>query len=145
LLHHTWVCHLAAFTCATFFRRGVVADRGLFFNPDLRVVGDADWMVRLLQRRVPMAVLRRFTSAFTLTGGNLGASAEGQREAAALARSAPQFVRKLKPLFILHHRLRRLGGGIYSQKPFSYDLYTRVSPQIRVPHEVTRPTSKWRT
>jgi len=35
-----------------------------------------------------MAVLRRFTSAFTLTGGNLGA-ARSPREAAALFDTAP--------------------------------------------------------
>jgi glycosyltransferase involved in cell wall biosynthesis len=143
LLHHTWVCHLAAFTCATFFRRRLIAEDELFFNPELRVVGDADWMVRLLQRRTRMAVLRSFTSAFTLTGGNLGASPEGRREALALFNSAPLYARKLKWLFVLHHRLRRMLGGIYWQRPFSYELYTQASPQERVRHEVRRPTSKW--
>jgi glycosyltransferase involved in cell wall biosynthesis len=144
-LYHTWVSHLAAFTCATFFRRRLITDHALFFDPKLRVAGDAEWVVRLLQRRTPMAVLRRFTSAFTLTGANLGATAENRREARALAASAPLWARQFKWLLVLNHRLRRLAGGIYSQPPFAYALYTAQSMQTRVTHQVTRPNSRWKT
>src|SRR5580704_8052109 len=37
LKYHTWVSHLQTFTCATFFRRKIIADQGHFFNPRLRV------------------------------------------------------------------------------------------------------------
>jgi glycosyltransferase involved in cell wall biosynthesis len=144
-LYHTWVSHLAAFTCATFFRRRLITDHALFFDPKLRVAGDAEWVVRLLQRRTPMAVLRRFTSAFTFTGANLGATAENRREARALAASAPLWARQFKWLLVLNHRLRRLAGGIYSQRPFAFALYTAQSMQSRVTHQVTRPTSRWKT
>ncbi|MDB6023339.1 MAG: hypothetical protein JWQ04_3196 [Pedosphaera sp.] len=143
-LYHTWVSHLPAFTCATFFRRRIIADLGLFFDPKFRVAGDAEWMLRLLRQRVRMAVLRRFTSAFTLTGDNLGASPEARREAAALFDTAPLWARKTKGLLVLQHRLRRLAGGIYFQKAFSYALYTRKNPLVRTAHEVARPSSRWR-
>jgi glycosyltransferase involved in cell wall biosynthesis len=142
-LYHTWVCHLAAFTCATFFRRSLITEHGLFFNPGLRVVGDAEWMVRVLRKNVPLGVLRRFTSAFTQTGGNLGATPEGQREALALYNSAPFWARKLKWQFVLFHRMRRLLGGIYFQAPFAYELYTAASPRQRTRHEVARPRARW--
>jgi glycosyltransferase involved in cell wall biosynthesis len=144
-LHHTWVCHLPAFTCATFFRRSVIDRHGLYFNPTLRVVGDAEWMVRLLQKRLPMAVLRRFTSTFTLTGNNLGATPEGLREARLLTDSAPSWARMAKPALVLQHRLRRVAGGIYSQGPFSFSLFTKQSPEVRIVREVSQPTFKWRT
>jgi len=144
LLHHTWVAHLASFTCATFFRRRLIAEEGLFFNEKLRDVGDADWMVRLLRRRVSMGVLRRFTSTFTLTGVNRYAQPEARREALALANSAPFWARKAKPLIVLHHRLRRLMDGIYAQAPFSYALYTAENPGARTIHNVAKPTSKWK-
>ncbi|HWF19687.1 MAG TPA: glycosyltransferase family 2 protein [Verrucomicrobiae bacterium] len=144
-LYHTWVSHLPAFTCATFFRRSVIAERGLYFNPKLRVVGDADWMLRLLRNRVPMAVLRRFTSAFTLTGENLGTKPEGLREAAELFRSAPLWARKSKPLLVLQHRLRRLAGGIYFQRPFSYSVYSLNDPKVRTAHQVTMPDFRWKS
>ncbi len=145
LLHHTWVSHLATFTCATFFRRRLIADHGLFFNPQLRVAGDAEWMVRLLQRRTPMAVLRQFTSAFTLTGANLGATPANRLEARAIAATAPVWARQLKWLLVLHHRARRLAGGIYTQPPFAYSLYTRATPQTRTTRQVPHPTSRWKT
>jgi glycosyltransferase involved in cell wall biosynthesis len=145
LKYHTWVGHLPTFTCATFFRRKLMAEDGLYFDPKLRDVGDGEWMLRLLQRRVPMAVLRRFTSAFAMTGANMSARPNARREAQELFDSAPAWARKLKWMLVLQHRLRRLAGGIYFQKPFSYALYTHDNPDTRVVHQVTRPTFRWRS
>ena len=143
LKHHTWVAHLPTFTCATFFRRRIITERGCFFDPALRDAGDARWVLGLLQQRVPMAVLRRFTSAFTMTGANMSARPNAVRERRELAATAPPLARKLKWLLILQHRLRRLSGGIYFQKPFSYELHTRSSQQQRVRFQVPRPTFRW--
>ncbi len=144
LQYHTWVSHLPTFTCATFFHRRVIDEYGMFFDARLRDVGDGEWMLRLLKRRVPMAVLRRFTSTFTLTGGNMSTLPNARREAQELFRSAPLWARKLKWLLILHHRIRRLMGGIYFQKPFNYAIYDQQSPAQRVVHKVARPTFRWR-
>ena len=53
LRHHTWVSHLPTLTCATFFRRTILDKHGLFFDARLRDVGDAEWMLRLLEHRIP--------------------------------------------------------------------------------------------
>ena len=145
LLYHTWVAHLASFTCATFFRRRLIAEEGLFFNEKLKDVGDADWIVRLLRRNVSMGVLRRFTSVFTLTGDNRYTGAQARRERLELASAAPLWARRGKALIVLHHRLRRLLGGIYSQKPFSYALYTAKNPETRTIQKVAQPTAKWKS
>jgi glycosyltransferase involved in cell wall biosynthesis len=145
LKYHTWVGHLPTFTCAMFFRRKLIHDHSLFFNPKLRDVGDAEWMLRLLQRRTPMAVLPRFTSAFTMTGANMSAKENARRESRELFNTAPLWARKLRPLLVAQHRLRRLAGGIYFQRPFSYAIYTAASPEQRVVHDVTRPSFKWKT
>jgi glycosyltransferase involved in cell wall biosynthesis len=145
LLPHTLVAHLAAFTCGTFFRRRLIADQGLFFDDTLRAVGDAEWMIRLLRRGARMGVLRRFTSSFTFTGANMGAQPHAQREARALYQSAPPWARWGKPLIVLHHRLRRLAGGIYSQAPFDYSLYTLKNPAERAEHHVAQPSARWRS
>ncbi len=143
--HHLWVSHLPAFTCATFFRKSVIRERGLFFDPAYRIVGDGERMLRALQQGVRMAVLRRFTSVFTMTGANLGSGPDAEREAEKLTQTAPAWVRRLKWAFVLQHRLRRVTGGVYLQKPFSYAVYTRSSPEQRINHEVTRPVFRWRT
>jgi len=142
-LAHTWVCHLATLSCAMFFRRRLVAERGFFFSPEYRCGGDGEWMVRLLRAKVPMAVLRRFTSVFTLTGENLSRAAEARREWGRLRATAPRWMRAAAPLLVLHHRLRRWLGGSYRQPPFRYALYTLTSPERRVLREVSRPTGRW--
>jgi glycosyltransferase involved in cell wall biosynthesis len=144
LKHHTWVSHLPAFTCATFFRRTVISDHGLFFDARLRDVGDAEWVVRLLKRRIRMGVLRAFTSVFTMTGENMSAKPNAIRERRELQESAPFVARALKPLIVSHHRLRRLAGGIYSQAPFSFSIYTKQSPASRLTFDVAHPTFRWK-
>ena len=141
LKYHTWTCHLSTLSCATFFRRKLIDSGKFFFNPDYRVGGDGEWMVRLLQEQVPMAALKQFTSVFTLTGANLGRhDARSYEEWLRLRNSAPRWARWSKPLIILHHRLRRLLGGVYAQGPFDFAIYTHASPRQRVVQHVTRPT-----
>jgi glycosyltransferase involved in cell wall biosynthesis len=145
LKHHLWVSHLPTFTCATFFRRSLIHERKLFFDPAFRDVGDGEWMLRSLQLGTQMAVMRRFTSAFTMTGANMSSGPNARREAGELAKTAPAWVRRLKWAFVLQHRLRRLAGGIYFQKPFSYAIYARGNPERRMDHEVKRPVFRWQT
>lgn len=142
LLYHTWTCHLSTLSCATFFRRRVVFEPETFFDPRLRDSGDGEWMLRLLRRGAPMAALGRFTSVFALTGDNMSQKPNSLREARELHASAPAWARWMKPFIILHHRLRRLGGGMYQQAPFNFALYTPASPTQRVTQEVSRPTVK---
>ena len=96
LKHHTWVSHLPTFTCATFFRRKLIFEQGLRLHPKLRDVGDGKWVLTVLQRRTPMAVLRQFTSTFTMTGANMSARPNARREARDLFNTAPLWARKLK-------------------------------------------------
>ena len=140
LKYHTWTCHLSTLSCATFFRRRTVFEKGYNFDSRLRDVGDGEWMVRMLKDRVRMAELGQFTSAFTRTGANMSAGPNARRENRELCQSAPRWARTLRPLLILHHRLRRLFSGTYYQKPFSYEVFTLTSPDRRNLHQVTRPT-----
>jgi glycosyltransferase involved in cell wall biosynthesis len=142
---HTMVSHLQTFTCSTFFRRKIIDDCGLFFDTKWRVVGDADWVARLLEAKIRMGVFRRFTAAFTDTGENLCLSADAIREQQFMADSAPSWARKLDFAFVWQHRLRRLFGGIYRQKAFDYAIYTLASPDRRVMRHVEHPTFIWKS
>lgn len=145
LKYHTWTCHLSTLSCAMFFRRRVVFDRGFFFDPTLRDAGDGKWMVSLLEAGIKMAALGQFTSAFTCTGANMSAGANARRERWELFQTAPGWARTLKPAFIAHHRLRRLVGGMYAQPPFAYEIFTRTSPNQRHPFQVLEPTFRRRS
>jgi glycosyltransferase involved in cell wall biosynthesis len=144
LLWHTWTCQLSTLTCGTFFRRSVIDKRGVFFDPRWRIISDADWMRRLIQERVPMAVLRRFTSVFTHTGQNLSTDEKAQTELRAFRATASPMARAARPMVVAHHRARRWLGGVYAQAPFDFSLYTSEQPNLRVVRHVARPTSRWR-
>jgi glycosyltransferase involved in cell wall biosynthesis len=144
LLWHTWTCPLSTLTCATFFRRSVIDQRRIFFDTRWRMVGDSDWVLRLIQQRVRMAVLRRFTSVFTHTGANLSLAPKARLEAEEFHRAAPGLVRAARPLVLAHHRVRRLLGGIYSQAPFDFALFTPGNPAARITRHVSRPTFRWK-
>jgi hypothetical protein len=136
---HTWTCHLSTLSCAMFFRRRVIFDHNEFFDPAWRDAGDAEWMLRLMKRKVRMASLGRFTSTFTQTGANMSAGANAKSENKRLRESAPKWAQTAKPLIVLHHRLRRLMAGSYSQKPFDYSIHTQASPQQRIIQTVDNP------
>jgi glycosyltransferase involved in cell wall biosynthesis len=136
---HVRTHHLPVFTCATFFRRSIIERRGLFFDPRWRDVGDADWVLRMFEQRVRMAVLRRYTSAFTRTGRNMNFLPNALREKRKLLHSAPLWTRALKPVWVASHRLDKLRQGCYRQEPFDYALYTHASPQQRTTIHVAKP------
>jgi glycosyltransferase involved in cell wall biosynthesis len=137
--YHTWTCHLSTLSCGMFFRRRILFERNAFFNSSLRDVGDGEWMLRLMQQGIRMGILGEFTSAFTQTGANMSAAPNARREARELRSTAPLWARAARPLLILHHRLRRWAGGMYRQRPFSYEVFTRESPRKRVRKHVEQP------
>ena len=144
LLYHTWTHPLSVLTCATFFRRSVVDRNNAFFDTSYKIGGDAEWVLRLLKQKILMAVLPRFTSAFTITGQNLSVDSRAKPEMQRLMSTAPAWVRWARAGILLHHRVRRWARGVYRQKPFNYEIYTLGSSTSRVSFEVSKPTGRWK-
>jgi glycosyltransferase involved in cell wall biosynthesis len=140
--HHIWF-RFPVLTSSVFIRRRVIHERGICFDTRWRDLGDFHWMLALVKNRVPMAVFDSFTSIFTDTGENMNLKPNAIRERAATDAMTPLWVRALKPLWIGHHRLRRLAAGHFSLKPTSYSIYTLQSPERRVRFDVTKPTAVW--
>jgi hypothetical protein len=97
----------------------------------------------LMKSRVPIAVCDNFTSVFADTGENMNLKPNALREKAETRKMIPSWVRTLKPVWVVHHRLRRLMAGHFSLKPTSYSIYTLSSPDERVKFDVARPTAVW--
>lgn len=141
---HTWVNgNLSIFTCSTFFRRSLL-ERGLTFNPKVRMVGDTEWLLRVIASGARMSLLREYTSAFTMTGRNIGFTQEARREHESFYGSAPAWAKILKKPIIWHHWLRRWANGAYRQAPFSYSIYTKANPSQRSDFHVAEPSFRWR-
>jgi glycosyltransferase involved in cell wall biosynthesis len=135
--------NLPILTCATFFRRRIIADYRLWFDPTLKDIGDLTWVLALLQARIKLAVLDAFTSVFTETGVNMNLLANAQREKDMFYRSAPAWLRLTRHFWIAHHRARRLAAGHYRTLELTFSLYTQASPHRRVVRNVQNPTFRW--
>ena len=132
-------------TSSIFIHRRVLDQHGLFFDTQWRDVGDKLWNVEMVRRGLKMAVLRRFTSAFTDTGENMNLKPNAVRETKAVREMAPAWVQRFYPQLFQLHRLRRLAHGLFWEKPFTYSIYTLASKDRRVDFQVTKPTSIWWT
>jgi glycosyltransferase involved in cell wall biosynthesis len=130
-------------TSGIFIRRKVIAQRGIFFDTKWRDLGDFHWILALMKNGVPMAVSDDFTSTFADTGENMNLKPNAIREMAETRAMIPLWLRTLKPLWILNHRLRRLVHGHFSLKATSYAIYTKASPVQRVTFDVPHPTPIW--
>jgi glycosyltransferase involved in cell wall biosynthesis len=135
--------HFPVLTSSVFFRRSVVQDRKIFFDTQWRASGDFHWILALMKAGVPMGVCDDFTSIFTDTGGNLGMSPGGLREMRQAWAMAPAWSRRLRRVWPLHHRMRRLLAGHFFLKPGSYSIFTSEHPNERVTFEYTKPTAVW--
>ena len=142
-LYHTWVCTNPVFTAATFFRRHVIDEHQLYFDDHWRDVGDAVWVLELLKRKIRMAPLGHFTTAFADTGENMNLKPNAILEQSGLRQSAPLWVRTLIPIWTLQHRLRRLLAGHYFPQPFDYAIYTLDHDKERQTFHVKKPTGIW--
>jgi hypothetical protein len=100
--------------------------------------------MEMTRRRVRFAVLPRFTSIFTDTGGNMGLASNAVRERRIKWQRAPRWIKPLKLPIIVWHRVRMVMRGALFQPPFDYALYTLASPGQRVLRRASRPTSFWK-
>jgi len=141
---HIATAHLPTLTGATFFRRSIV-EEGLLFDTDWKVLGDALWVMSLIEHRKKMGTLRRYTTLYTDTGKNLSFTPAAVSERENLLASAPAWARLGKPLWVAEHRLRRLLSGFYRPAPFDYQAYTRDTHDRRATFHVARPQPIYRT
>ncbi len=143
LLHTQAVGSLSFLTAATFLRRRVITEHGLWFDSTWRDVGDAEWTVRLIKSGLRTAVMPVFLSAFTETGSNMNLGANAAREKKLYLAAAPAWTKALRPLIVAHFRVQRLLAGHYRCHPHDYAIYTRDSPDQRKTFHVANPTFRW--
>lgn len=142
---HTMVSgNLSVFTSSTFFRKSAIIERGLLFDPQWKVVGDAVWMLKLLEVKVRMAATDRPLSVFTETGGNLSADSSADFERSALANRAPFLARFFRPLILLNYRICRWRSGAYDLHPHRYAIFTTDECSHRCHFDVDSPTFRWK-
>lgn len=127
---HVRYSHLNTPTCATFFRRRLV-DRGFFFDPEWKVIGDQVWIENLLRAGIQMATLCEPLAVFAFTGANLGSTQASQDEAQRRRGDRALSGKFQKIAAVVSHRIRKLFAGAYKRRSIDIEIYTPESPHVR--------------
>ena len=142
--------HLYVLSCTMFFRRALIED-GLQFDTGYRAVGDADFVVRVLRKGYHAQHLKRYLSAFTMTGQNLSIDQRAISEQQQLLTQAPFLLRKTRLLFNGIRWIEKFICGAYFQKmPLIYSVYVpntqniKSEEFIRNKFSVNRASFRWR-
>ena len=139
---HIWF-RFPVLTSSVFIRRSVINQRGLFFDPRWRDLGDFHWAHALLMNHVSMAACNVLTSTFADTGENMNLKPNAIREYTETLGLMPKWLRAFKWWWIASHILRRIRAGHFNLTPLSYQIYTSKSPSRRVRFDVPHPTAIW--
>ena len=132
-LSHTWTCHFAALTAGIFFSRKLVED-GLLFDTSYLIASDAEWYTRVLRAHKRVKLMRIPTATFVDSGENLGLGPRAVAERDRLDSTAPLYMRGLRPLWILLHRLKRFIAGAHRAGSIDWSIYVSGSPSRRGYH-----------
>lgn len=127
---HIRFSHLNTATCSTFFRRRLL-DRGFYFDPQWKTIGDAVWIERLLTEGIKMATIPKPLATFTMTGQNLGSSGISEAEVARWKGSNYSGKWVTRTGVILLHRLQKALAGAYRRRHVEVDIFTAESPTQR--------------
>jgi glycosyltransferase involved in cell wall biosynthesis len=139
---HLWA-RFSNLTSGIFLRRKALEEHALFFDTQWRDLGDVYWVMDMAKRNIRMAVFNHLTSVFYITGDNMNLKPNAVRERQIKEENTPLWIKKLRPVFIIIHRLRLIKSGTFFQSPFEFSLYTPASPGKRVTQKVTKPTALW--
>lgn len=149
--------HLYLLSCTMFFRREII-DRGFLFDTRYKAAGDADFVVRLLRQGFKARHVKRYFSAFTMTGNNLSVAPHALAEQQQLLTNAPLCVRVAKPMLNLARWTEKFLSGAYFQGgPIEYAVYpypistkehgeepiTHTPPQHRHSFSVRKASFRW--
>lgn len=141
---HVLTDHLPTLSASTFTRLSVIADDEAWLNARWKNRGDSEWIVRMLNRRVPMGRSRDYFSVFCDSIDSLGLQQSSFQEQRLLSQQVPEIVRRLRPIWILFYRFRKFFSGGYSQKPFEYSIYCEMGWE-RTPFFIKDPQTRWKS
>ncbi|MEP6685754.1 MAG: hypothetical protein ABJB22_03170, partial [Verrucomicrobiota bacterium] len=106
-------------------------DRGFYFDPNWKTIGDAVWMDNLLRQRVKMATLSEPLAIFTFTGKNLGDSAISRAEIRQWKGEPAVGRTVMTKAVICWHRIRKALSGAYRLRRVEIEIFTLKSPDKR--------------
>ena len=141
---YIYASYLYTFTCTMFFRRRIIDD-GFWFDPRLRVAGDAEWLLRVLRSGYAARHVPRYLSIFIDHGAN---ASRGKAALAAARREycpdMPRWLRAGRSLVNGARLLEKAWRGNYRQGALEYDMYALNGPLRRSRFTPEKVSFRWR-
>lgn len=136
--------HLYVLSCTMFFRRRII-EESFFFDTGYRAAGDAEFVVRVLRSGFNAKHIKRYFSAFTMTGKNLSVDPEAIKERKRISASAPSYIKINKWLLNGTRLLEKFFSGAYFLgKPREYAVYVEGMDHQRKTFCMTKASFRWR-
>jgi glycosyltransferase involved in cell wall biosynthesis len=120
---HIRFSHLNTLSCATFFRRKVLAKTGML-NTQWRTIGDAVWVDELIKNKIKLAVYQEPLSIYTWMAGNLSNTQQATDEGHRWRTSFHSYNKVRLWHAKIRHRLTKLWHGAYRKREVEYAIYT---------------------
>lgn len=120
-LWHTRLAHLHSLSCAMFFKKSALPNPPL--NPRWKVISDAVLMEHFLMSRKNIHACQLPLAAYAFTGQNLSAD-KNCKELDQWWAETRWPARALKPLVVIHNRLRRFLAGAYQNFQLNTKIHT---------------------
>jgi glycosyltransferase involved in cell wall biosynthesis len=132
---------LHVYTAAMFIRRRVI-EEGQLYDDTYKDIGDAELILRLLQKGYRIEHVPRYLSTFTITGNNRSAHVKTiPAEIARFREQAPWWVRRFTPVWqTVGYGAKLLNGAYFQKKPIKYSIYADDDTRSRtefVSHEAS--------
>ena len=137
--------YMYVISCSMFLRRRII-DNGMLFDKGWRVVGDAEFVTRLLRSGYTAAHVGRYLAAFTMTGSNMNSSPKAYHEMRRLIKMAPAWVSLLRYPIYLVMFIEKVLSGAYQQKvPMEYAVYISGEAKERTKFNISKVSFRWPT
>lgn len=136
--------HLYLQSCSMFFRRRIIDD-GFFFDTRFRVIGDEEFVVRLLRGGYRACHVGRFLAAFTMTGKNLSEDERAVEEKKMAADEFPGYIRRFKWVINgVRFAEKFLSGAYFLATPLKYEIYNMENETRRKSFVVNKASFRWK-
>ncbi len=131
-------------SCAMFFRRSLIAQKGYWLPTDYPTGADKAWFLGLLEGKVRIQTTPLCLSVFVETGSNLSLdSSKTNNERVRFVEAAGTVARLFAPYFQIAHILRKLIAWKVGPANFAYSIYTFSSPHQRFKFGPVKSSPFW--
>jgi len=130
-------------SCTMFFRKKII-ESGIEFNTTFKIVGDADFVLKILKKGYKTGYINEYLSVFTWTGNNMSIGKNAIKEKRLLRNSTPKIIRFISTIINALRLIEKFLSGAYHQKfPLQYEIYTSNLFNKRFQFKCKKATFRW--